>query len=47
VIMANSSNAEGIFQELMDVAIKNVYTPFEWEGYVPYDRRESQSGIKE
>jgi CubicO group peptidase (beta-lactamase class C family) len=39
VIMANSSNAEGIFQELMDVAIKNVYTPFEWEGYVPYDRR--------
>ena len=39
VIMANSSNAEGIFQELMDVAIRNVYTPFEWEGYVPYDRR--------
>jgi CubicO group peptidase (beta-lactamase class C family) len=47
VIMSNSSNAEGIFLELMDVAIKNVYTPFEWEGYVPYDRRQPQSTVND
>jgi CubicO group peptidase (beta-lactamase class C family) len=39
VIMANSSNAEGMFQELLETAIGNTYTPVEWEGYVPYDRR--------
>jgi CubicO group peptidase (beta-lactamase class C family) len=39
VIMSNSSNAEGIFQELLETTIGNTYTPVEWEGYVPYDRR--------
>jgi CubicO group peptidase (beta-lactamase class C family) len=39
VMMSNSSNAEGIFQELSETLIRNTYTPFEWEGYVPYTQR--------
>jgi CubicO group peptidase (beta-lactamase class C family) len=39
VIMANSSNGEGIFQELLEQLIKNTYTPIEWEGYTPYGQR--------
>jgi CubicO group peptidase (beta-lactamase class C family) len=39
VMMTNSSNGEGIFQELLERLIKNPYTPIEWEGYVPYDKR--------
>lgn len=39
VIMSNSSNAEGIFQELLDRLIKNTYTPIEWEGYTPHAQR--------
>ncbi len=39
VIMSNSSNAEGIFRELSETLIRNTYTPFEWEGYVPYTER--------
>jgi CubicO group peptidase (beta-lactamase class C family) len=39
VIMANSSNGEGIFQELLEQLIKNTYTPIEWEGYTPYAQR--------
>jgi hypothetical protein len=42
VIMTNSSNGEGIFQELLDRLIKNSYTPFEWEGYVAYGARVSR-----
>jgi CubicO group peptidase (beta-lactamase class C family) len=39
VMMSNSSNAEGIFQELLERLIKNTYTPIEWEGYTPYAQR--------
>jgi hypothetical protein len=39
VIMSNSNNAEGIFQELLERLIKNTYTPIEWEGYTPYALR--------
>jgi CubicO group peptidase (beta-lactamase class C family) len=38
VLMANSSNAEGIFKELLDILIKDTYTPWKWENYIPYDR---------
>ena len=37
VLMANSSNAESIFKELLDVLIKDVYTPWKWENYIPYN----------
>ena len=43
VIMSNSDNAESIFKELLEVSIANNYTPWYWEGYVPYD---INSGIK-
>ena len=37
VIMTNSSNGEGIFKELLETLLKNIYTPIEWEGYAPYN----------
>ena len=39
VLMSNGSNAEGIFPELLQQLMTNTYTPLEWEGYVPYDRK--------
>jgi CubicO group peptidase (beta-lactamase class C family) len=36
LIMTNSSNGEGIFQELLETVFKNPYTPVEWEGFVRY-----------
>jgi CubicO group peptidase (beta-lactamase class C family) len=39
VLMSNSSNAERIFPALLDRLIANTYTPIDWEGYVPFDRR--------
>ena len=38
LIMTNSSNGEGIFKELLETLIKNTYTPWKWEGYIPYDQ---------
>jgi CubicO group peptidase (beta-lactamase class C family) len=39
VMMSNSSNAEGIFRELSESLIRNIYTPFNWEGYEPHTER--------
>jgi hypothetical protein len=36
LIMTNSSNGEGIYQELLETALKNNYTPIEWESFTPY-----------
>lgn len=47
VMMTNSSNGEGIFQELLERLIKNTYTPIEWEGYVPYTERPSLPPVVE
>jgi CubicO group peptidase (beta-lactamase class C family) len=38
IIMTNSDNAEGIFKELLEVTIGDVYTPWKWERYIPYDQ---------
>jgi len=38
MIMTNSDNGESIFKELLEVAIKDTFTPWEWENYIPYDR---------
>ena len=38
LIMANSDNGEGIFKALLETAIADVYTPWEWEGYIPFDQ---------
>jgi CubicO group peptidase (beta-lactamase class C family) len=45
VLMSNSANAEGIFPELLERLIANTYTPIEWEGYVPYDRKPQPRGF--
>jgi CubicO group peptidase (beta-lactamase class C family) len=38
IIMSNSDNAEGIFKELLEITIGDVYTPWKWERYIPYDQ---------
>ena len=39
LILANSSNGEGIFLYLVDALIGETNLPWEWEGFVPYDRK--------
>jgi CubicO group peptidase (beta-lactamase class C family) len=36
IIMANSDNAEKIFKDLLEQVIGDTFTPWEWEGYIPY-----------
>ena len=38
MMMTNSDNGEGIFKELLEVAIADTYTPWEWENYIPYNQ---------
>lgn len=38
LLMANSDNAESIFKEVLEIGIGDIYTPWYWEGYIPYDR---------
>ncbi len=38
VLMANSSNADKIFKELLETVIGDKYTPWQWEGYIPYEK---------
>jgi CubicO group peptidase (beta-lactamase class C family) len=39
LIMSNSDNAESIFKELLQTAIGDIYTPWQWENYIPYNQR--------
>ena len=39
MILSNSDNAEGIFRDLLHIALKDTYTPWEWEGYIPHYER--------
>jgi CubicO group peptidase (beta-lactamase class C family) len=39
IIMSNSDNAESIFKELLETAIGDIYTPWYWENYIPYDQQ--------
>src|ERR1035441_146001 len=36
LVMTNSGNGEGIYKELLENLLKNIYTPIEWEGFTPY-----------
>lgn len=47
VIMTNSSNGEGIFKELLETLLKNMYTPIEWERYTPYDKLPPRPPLKQ
>lgn len=37
VFMSNSSNGDRIFKELLETLIKDEYTPWKWENYIPYN----------
>lgn len=37
MIMSNSDNGESIFKELLEVSLMDIYTPWEWENYIPYN----------
>jgi CubicO group peptidase (beta-lactamase class C family) len=39
LIMANSDNAESIFKEVLEIGIGDVYTPWFWEDYIPYNKK--------
>jgi len=38
MIMTKGNNGESIFKELLEVPIKDTFTPWEWENYIPYDQ---------
>jgi CubicO group peptidase (beta-lactamase class C family) len=38
VVLSNSSNGEGIFLYLANALLGDTGLPWEWEGYIPYDR---------
>jgi D-alanyl-D-alanine-carboxypeptidase/D-alanyl-D-alanine-endopeptidase len=37
IILSNSDNGESIFKELLEISIGDIYTPWEWENYTPYN----------
>ncbi|MBO0341055.1 serine hydrolase domain-containing protein [Flagellimonas profundi] len=37
IILSNSDNAESIFKELLEISIRDTYTPWKWESYIPYN----------
>ena len=37
VIMTNNDTGESIFKELLAYAIGDIYTPWQWENYIPYN----------
>lgn len=39
-LMSNSDNAESIFKKLLEISIGDIYTPWYWENYVPFDHQE-------
>ena len=41
VILSNSDNAESIFKELLESSIGDIYTPWYWENYIPYNQKNS------
>lgn len=38
IILSNSDNAESIFKALLALTIKDKYTPWLWQNYIPYDQ---------
>jgi serine-type D-Ala-D-Ala carboxypeptidase/endopeptidase len=39
IIMTNNDNGESIFKPLLAYAIGDVFTPWQWENYIPYDQK--------
>ncbi len=40
VIMTNNDNGESIFKELLEYAIGDVFTPWQWQNYIPYVQKD-------
>lgn len=40
LILTNSDNGEKIFKEILDITIKDIYTPWRWQNYIPYNFKE-------
>lgn len=40
ILMSNSDNAESIFKEMLELTIADIYTPWKWENYIPYNQKE-------
>ncbi|MBC8034455.1 MAG: beta-lactamase family protein [Chitinophagaceae bacterium] len=38
VIMTNNDNGESVFKELLAYSIGDVFTPWRWENYIPYNQ---------
>lgn len=38
LIMTNSSNGEGIYKELLETLLRNIYTPLEWGRFTAYNQ---------
>jgi D-alanyl-D-alanine-carboxypeptidase/D-alanyl-D-alanine-endopeptidase len=36
MLLSNSANGESAFKELLEITIADVYTPWEWQNYIPY-----------
>ncbi|GLU44776.1 serine hydrolase [Allomuricauda sp. NBRC 101325] len=39
MIMTNFEKGNSIFKKILEVVMNDVYTPWEWENYIPYDKR--------
>lgn len=42
IILSNSDNAESIFKELLQITIGDIYTPWYWENYIPYNHKKGE-----
>ncbi|MBX7186798.1 MAG: beta-lactamase family protein [Vicinamibacteria bacterium] len=45
VLMTNSSNGDSIFKELLQTLIGDSYTPWEWQGFTPWDATRPTPGL--
>ena len=39
LLMSNSDNAESIFKEVLKLGIGDIYTPWYWENYIPFNMK--------
>jgi serine-type D-Ala-D-Ala carboxypeptidase/endopeptidase len=44
-ILTNNDNGESIFKALLAYAIGDVYTPWYWEDYIPYDQKKPSNSL--
>jgi len=46
LIMTNSGNGEGIYKPLLEILLKNTFTPIEWERFTPYNELPPRPALK-